>query len=185
MNPELRPEFRLPLRGELRGAKDGQPLRFPGSEELRDDEARLDGLADADTIRDEKPRGLLRDAHHQRHELVVARRHCQRAERPERACCRAEGEPQGVSKQPCAACVSPVVDGRRLEGRWTDLLQGRQQRADLVVHAGQRAREDGAGGRSRQYEPVAATGEHQGTRSELGKDGGHPRFLLPVPNTPG
>jgi hypothetical protein len=62
-----------PLIDQVRRAEDCEPLNLAAVDELAQDEAGLDRLADPDVVRDQQPRGFLAERHHQRGELVGAR----------------------------------------------------------------------------------------------------------------
>ena len=111
----------------------------PHGQEFCRDQASFDRLADADTVGDQQPRGLLGCGHHQRYELIVARADGQLREGAERASRGPKRQAQRVAQQPGPGGVTAVVDAGRVEdgGCWP--VQLGQQHGGLVVAAAERA----------------------------------------------
>ena len=81
-------------------------------QQLRGDQARLDGLADAHVVGDQHPHGVLPQRHQQRHELVGARLHGEPGQRAERPGAGPEPDPQRGPQQARAGGRSRRRPGR-------------------------------------------------------------------------
>ena len=99
---ELRFEFPGPLFDEVRRAQDGEALDLASIHQLTKNEARLDRLAYADVIGDEKPNGRQAQRHEQRHELVSPWLEAEASSCAKRAGSASHRQVQRVGQQPCA-----------------------------------------------------------------------------------
>jgi hypothetical protein len=87
----------LPLPGQMRGAKHGQPLNYPGVNELARYERSLDRLTDSNVVRDQEANGIHLEGHQQRHELVRPGFNGDPGKASERPCPRPETEFDRIS----------------------------------------------------------------------------------------
>ena len=73
LNRELLAQFPLPLIAEMGRREHGETLRYASIKQFARDHPGLDGLADANVVRDQKPHWIKPESHDQRHELVRPR----------------------------------------------------------------------------------------------------------------
>ena len=111
---ELLRELALPLLGQMRRAQHGDAADLAAVEQLAGDEARLDGLADADIVLDEHAHRVELERHHQRHELVGPRLDRDAAEAAEGVRGGAGGEVCGVAQETAGREVAEVFMARRV-----------------------------------------------------------------------
>lgn len=125
----------------MRRAEDRKALDLAAIEELTQDQASLDGLADADVIGDQQPRGFLAERHHQRGELVGARLEVDPAGTSERTGTAPQREPQGVAQEQRRLTWTRSLAAWRREGGVVDGLgfQLGDECFRLVLRTGQRA----------------------------------------------
>jgi hypothetical protein len=129
-----------PLIDQVRRAEDREALDLAAVEELTQDQAGLDRLADPDVIGDQQSRGFLAERHHQRGELVGARLEVDPAGASERAGAAPQRKPEGIAQeQRGLTWTGPIAAGRGKGGEVDRLgFQLRDQRFRLVLGAGQR-----------------------------------------------
>ena len=115
---ELGLQLGTPLIDQVRRAEDREALDLAAVDELAQDQAGLDRLADADVIGDQQPRGFLAERHHQRGELVGARLEVDPAGTSERAGAAAQGKPEGIAQEERRLTwAGPVAAGRCEDGK--------------------------------------------------------------------
>jgi hypothetical protein len=124
----------------VRRAEDGEALDLTAVDELAQDEAGLDRLADADIVRDQEPRGFLAERHHQRGELVGARLEVDPAGASERTGAAPQRQPEGIAQEERRLTWTGPVAARRCKRGEVDGLdfQIGDERFRLVLGAGQR-----------------------------------------------
>jgi hypothetical protein len=129
----------LPLVAEMRRAQHGKPPGEPAIEHFAGDHRRLDRLADADIVGDQKPHRRLPQRHDQRHELVRPRNDGDMPERAERSGTRTQAQPSRVEQSHDAggiAAARPRLCGDLGIGESREpnaLAFERQEQADLFV----------------------------------------------------
>jgi hypothetical protein len=96
LDREFLSQFPLPLIAEMGGREHGQTPRDSPIQRLAGDHPGFNGLADANTVRDQEPHRIESQSHDQRHELVRAG--CDRypAKRTERSRAGAKTETGGI-----------------------------------------------------------------------------------------
>jgi hypothetical protein len=104
----------------------------PRSSSSLGDEERLDGLADADVVGDEKSHRIEAKGHDERHELVGAGLKAESRERSEGTCCVSGGKPSGVSKKSAGVGVAALGRIGRAELGGLDLLETRVNTGGFV-----------------------------------------------------
>ena len=95
----FRCKLALPLLAKMRRADDGEALDLAAIEQLADDQAGFNGLADADVVGDQEPDRLLAERHEQRHQLVGTWLDAEIGERAERAGAGAQLEAHGIAQE--------------------------------------------------------------------------------------
>ena len=130
---ELLRKLALPLFGQVRRAQHRDAADLGAVEQLAGDEARLDGLADADVVGDEHAHRVELERHHQRHELVGPGLDRDAPEAAKGAGGGAGGEAGGVAQQPAGGEVAEVLAAGEAEGRGLDRLDGGEDAGHLLV----------------------------------------------------
>ena len=156
-------QLALPLLGEVRGAQHAERVDLAAVEQLARHEQRLDGLADADVVGDEKPHGFELERHEQRHQLVGARLDRDAPEAAEGPCGGARRELGRVPQQPGAAGVTEIVGRGRIEGGAADVvpLEGEVHAGGLFAAAAEGTEDEEVVGAVGLHDPLAAAGAHQ------------------------
>ena len=168
LDVELLGQLALPLFGEVRRAEHRQAADLAAVEQLAGDEARLDGLADADVVGDEHPHRVELERHHQRHELVGPGLDRDAAEAAERAGGGAGREAGGVAEEPARGEVAEVFPPGEPERRGLDRLDRREDAGDLLVQPAGRAEHQEVAGRFGEDHPFAAARRDEGAGLEGG-----------------
>ena len=183
---ELLLELPLPLLGQVRRTQHRDTADLAAVEQLAGDEARLDGLADADVVGDEHAHRVELERHHQRYELVGPRLHRDAAEAAEGTGGGPGGEPGRVAQQPAGGEVAEVFAPGVPEGRGFDGLDGGENTSDLLVEPADGAEHQQDGGGLGEHDPLAATGVDEGAGLEGGGGahgfGGRGRLPSPCPS---
>ena len=153
---ELLRELALPLLGQVRRAQDGDAADLAAVEQLAGDEARLDGLADADVVGDEHAHRVELQRHHQRYELVGPGLDGDAPEAAEGAGGGTGGEARGVAQQPTGGEVAEVFPAGEAEGCGFDGFDGREDAGDLLVEPADGAEHQEIGSGFGEHDPLAA-----------------------------
>ena len=86
----------------MRRAEDGEAVGLAAVDQLAQDQAGLDGLADADIVGDQQPHDGEAQRHQQRHELIGARLEAEPRRRAERPGAAPKRQPQRLGQQASA-----------------------------------------------------------------------------------
>jgi hypothetical protein len=154
----------------VRRADHGQTLHLAPVQQLARDEARLDGLADADVVGDQQSHGILAQRHQQRHQLVSPGLDPQMAEAAKRAGPGAKLQAQGVAHGEARDLGAGFAGiGRREDGRGRRAaLQGQVDDGSVVVATAQGAQAQDVFARFGQHHPLAVAGADEAARLEAG-----------------
>ena len=181
---ELLRQLALPLLGQVGRAQHGDEADLAAVEQLAGDEARLNGLADADVVGDEHAHRVELQRHHQRHELVGPGLDGDAPETAEGAAGGTGGESRGVAQGLAGGEVAEVVAAGEAEGCGFDGLDGREDAGDLLVEPADGAEHEEIGGGFGEHDPFAAAGVDEGAGGEGGGSGLHDaNHLFGAPNT--
>ena len=169
---ELLRKLALPLLGQVRRAQHGDAPDLGAVEQLAGDEARLDGLADADVVGDEHAHRVELERHHQRYELVGPGLHRDAPEAAEGAAGGTGGEAGGVSEQQSGGEVAEVLAAGEPEGCGLDRLDSGEHTGDLLVEAADGAEHQQVGSGFGEDDPFATACVDEGAGGE-GDGGAH------------
>jgi hypothetical protein len=163
---ELLGELALPLLGQMRGAQNGDAADIAPVKHLAGDHTSLDGLADANVVREQEANGLQAQPHEQGDELVGTGLEGDPAEGAERACAGTEAEADRIAEEAGGAKVAEVGGGGRGEGGGGDDLQRGVDAGDLFVSAAQGTQDEEVIGGFGQDHPFPPTGGDEGAGGE-------------------
>ena len=170
---ELLRKLALPLFGQVRRAQHRDAADLAAVEQLAGDEARLDGLADADVVGDEHAHRIELQRHHQRHELVGPGLDRDAPEAAEGAGGGPGGEACGIAQEPAGGEVAEVFAAGEAEGCGFDRFDGGEDAGDLLVEPADGAEHQEIGGGFREHDPLAAACVDEGAGGEGGGCGLH------------
>ena len=166
---ELLRKLALPLFGQVGRAQHGDAADLAAIKQLAGDEARLDGLADADVVGDEHAHRLEFQRHHQRHELVGPGLDGDAPEAAEGAGGGPGGETRGIAQQPAGGEVAEVLAAGEAEGCGFDRFDGWEDAGDLLVEPADGAKHQEVGGGFGEHDPLATAGVDEGAGGEWGR----------------
>ena len=165
---ELLRKLALPLLGQVGRAQHRDAADLAAVEQFAGDEARLDGLADADVVGDEHAHRVELQRHHQRYELVGPGLDRDAAEAAEGAGGGPGGEARGVAQEPAGGEVAEVFAAGEAEGCGFDRFDGWEDAGDLLVEPADGAEHEEIGGGFGQHDPFAAACIDEGAGGEWG-----------------
>ena len=165
---ELLRKLALPLFGQVGRAQHRDAADLAAVEQFAGDEARLDGLADADVVGDEHAHRVELERHHQRHELVGAGLDRDAPEAAEGAGGGPGGEACGVAQEPAGGEIAEVFAAGEAEGCGFDRLDGGKDAGDLLVEAADGAEHQHVIGGLGEHDPLAAACVDEGAGGEGG-----------------
>ena len=147
-----------PLLDEMGRAQDRETIRLAAIDQLAQDQAGLDRLADADIVRDQQAHDGKAQRHQQRHELIGTRFEAQPRRRAERSCAAPEREPQRLGQQARTVLGRDFARRRHREPRRTHRLAFERRVNDLHIGlgAGERTQAERVLIRRRQRHPFAS-----------------------------
>ena len=157
LDAEMALQLFRPLFHQVWGAEHGKGIHLAAIHEFAQDEAGLDGLADADIIGDEQAQAGLSQGHEQRYQLVGARLEGDLGGGAEGTSAAAQGETQGIGQQQGAAAGGPPGILRQAEGGRFDgqRFQLGQQVNGIFLAAGERTQFQKLRLIGRQHDPFA------------------------------
>ena len=160
---ELARELALPLLRQRRRAEHRGPAHLPAVQELSEDQAGLNGLADAHVVRDEEAHRVQAQGHEKRHELVRPRLHADARKGTEGPGAGAVGQAHGVPKETAGAEVADLGGVRQAEGRGFHAFQAREDPGLLGLRPAQGPELEQRFRRPGEHHPLAPPGFYQRT----------------------